>query len=43
MIEIASMMARWREEVRNFQPEHQQEHRDLKEVQNYSRKGDVDY
>ncbi len=32
-IEMAGVMARWREEVRNIQLEHQQEHRDLEEVQ----------
>jgi hypothetical protein len=37
MIELGCVMARWREEVRNIQLEHQQEHRDLEEVQNYSR------
>ncbi len=37
MIEMAGVMTRWREEVRNIQLEHQQEHRDLEEVQNYSR------
>jgi hypothetical protein len=33
---MTSVMARRREEVRNIQLEHQQEHRDLEEVQNYS-------
>jgi hypothetical protein len=37
IFEMACVMARWREEVRNIQLEHQQEHRDLEEVQNYSR------
>jgi hypothetical protein len=37
MVEMAGVMARWREEVRNIQLEHQQEHRDLEEVQNISR------
>jgi hypothetical protein len=32
MIEMAGVMVRWREEVRNIQLEHQQEHRDLEEV-----------
>jgi hypothetical protein len=36
-LEMAGVMARWREEVRNIQLEHQQEHRDLEEVQNDSR------
>ncbi len=31
-VEMAGVMARWREEVRNIQLEHQQEHRDLEEV-----------
>jgi hypothetical protein len=34
MIEMAGVIAHWREEVRNIQLEHQQEHRDLEEVQN---------
>jgi hypothetical protein len=37
MIKMAGLMTCWREEVRNIQLEHQQEHRDLEEVQNYSR------
>ncbi len=37
MIEMAGVMACWREEVRNIQLEHQQWHRDLEEVQNNSR------
>jgi hypothetical protein len=37
MIEMAGMMVRWREEVRKIQLEHQQELRDLEEVQNNSR------
>jgi hypothetical protein len=37
MIEMSGVMACWQEEVRNIQLELQQEHRDLEEVQNYSR------
>jgi hypothetical protein len=37
MIELGCVMARLREEVRNIQPEHQQEHRDLEEVQDNSK------
>jgi hypothetical protein len=37
MIKMAGVIARSREEVRNIELEHQQEHRDLEEVHNYSR------
>jgi hypothetical protein len=37
MIEMAGVMARWREKERKIQLDHQEEHRDLEEVQNNSR------
>jgi hypothetical protein len=37
MIKMAGVMTRWREEVRNIQLEHQQDHRDLEKKQNNSR------
>ncbi len=37
MIEMTGLITGWQEEVRNIQLEHQQEHRDLEEVLNYSR------
>ncbi len=37
MIEMDGVITGWREEVRNIQLEHQQEHRYLEEVKNISR------